>query len=159
MNKINLFFLIIIFFSSNFSIAQTDFKLTIERKSSTTTCSMGYLIANDKVICYTLELPWVDNLNNISCIPEGTYNGILRYDKTDGWRIQLENVPNRTGVQIHMGNYTREIKGCILVGTTAKVNDCSVENSADAYSKLKEAFYGSATPNSTPNRTITVTFK
>jgi hypothetical protein len=139
--------------------SQENFQLTIERKSSTQKCTMGYLIANGKVICYTLELPWKDNSNNISCIPPGSYNGILRYDKTDGWRIQLENVPNRTGVQIHMGNYTTEIEGCVLVGTTAKVDNCTVLNSATAYGKLKEAFYGTSTPNSTPNKKITVTFK
>lgn len=142
-----------------FAYAQDDFELTIERKFSSNSCTMGYLIADDEVICYTLELPWKDNLNNISCIPVGTYNGILRYDKTDGWRIQLDNVPNRTGVQIHIGNYTREIKGCVLVGTDAKVDDCSVQNSTIAYAKLKEAFYGTSTPNSTPNRNITLTFK
>lgn len=144
---------------SSASFAQENFALTVERKSATSKCTMGYLIANGKVICYTLELPWKDNSNNISCIPAGTYNGILRYDKTDGWRIQLENVPNRTGVQIHMGNYTTQIEGCILVGTTAKVDNCTVLNSATAYAKLKEAFYGTTTPNSTPNKTITVTFK
>ncbi|RXM52933.1 hypothetical protein BOQ64_00520 [Chryseobacterium sp. CH25] len=120
---------------------------------------MGYLIANGKSICYTLELPWKDNLNNISCIPIGTYKGILRYDKKDGWRIQLDNVPNRTGVQIHMGNYTTQIEGCVLVGTDAKVENCSVLNSSAAYVKLKEAFYGTNNPNSTPNKKITVTFK
>ncbi|MBS1635305.1 MAG: hypothetical protein JST26_05235 [Bacteroidetes bacterium] len=139
--------------------SQENFELTIERKSSTNNCTMGYLIANDEVICYTLELPWADNLNNISCIPTGTYNGILRYDKADGWRIQLENVPNRTGVQIHMGNYTSQIQGCVLVGTNANVNNCSVQNSSDANSKLKNAFYGTSTPNSTPNKNIIVTFK
>lgn len=120
---------------------------------------MGYLIADGEVLCYTLELPWADNLNNISCIPVGKYSGILRYDKTDGWRIQLENVPDRTGVQIHMGNYTKEIKGCVLVGTEARVDDCSVQNSSIAYSKLKKKFYGTIAPNSTPNKNITVTFK
>lgn len=120
---------------------------------------MGYLVADGKAICYTLELPWKDNSNNISCIPTGTYKGILRYDKKDGWRIQLDNVPNRTGVQIHMGNYTTQIEGCVLVGTEAKVDNCTVVNSAAAYAKLKEAFYGTATPNSTPNKNIVVTFK
>ncbi|WP_188746610.1 DUF5675 family protein [Parapedobacter defluvii] len=131
----------------------------MERKTSASACTMGYLIANGEVLCYTLELPWKDNLNNVSCIPPGTYSGILRYDKADGWRIQLENVPNRTGVQIHMGNYTREIKGCVLVGTGANVGNCSVQNSALAYSRLKKAFYGTDTPNRTPNKPITVTFK
>lgn len=120
---------------------------------------MGYLIANGEVICYTLELPWKDNSNFISCILPGSYNGILRYDKPDGWRIQLENVPNRTAVQIHIGNYTKDTEGCILVGTGAKTEDCSVQNSSLAYSKLKEAFYGTSTPNSTPNKTINVSFK
>lgn len=159
MKYIKLALVIVVIGLLGFTYAQDDFELTIERKFSSNNCTMGYLIADDEVICYTLELPWKDNLNNISCIPVGTYNGILRYDKTDGWRIQLENVPNRTGVQIHIGNYTREIKGCVLVGTDAKVDDCSVKNSTTAYAKLKEAFYGTSTPNSTPNKNITVTFK
>lgn len=139
--------------------SQENFKLTIERKLSSDDCTMGYLIADDVVICYTLELPWEDNLNNVSCIPVGTYDGILRYDKKDGWRIQLNDVPNRSGVQIHMGNYTKQIKGCVLVGTDARIDDCTVLNSSAAYSKLKKSFYGTSNPNSTPNKKITVTFK
>lgn len=158
MKAVKLMTLILLFFSS-IGYSQDNFVLTIERKLSSDKCTMGYLIANGEVLCYTLELPWADNLNNISCIPVGTYSGILRYDKTDGWRIQLENVPNRTGVQIHMGNYTSQIKGCVLVGTNAKVDNCSVQNSSAAYSKLKKAFYGTETPNSTPNKKIVITFK
>ncbi|POY35498.1 hypothetical protein C3K47_15680 [Solitalea longa] len=139
--------------------SQNKFELIVERKLSSSNCTMGYLIADGEVICYSLELPWKDNLNNISCIPVGTYNGILRYDKTDKWRIQLENVPNRTGVQVHMGNYTKQTEGCILVGADAKVDNCSVLNSSTAYSKLKDAFYGTDNPNSTPNKKITITFK
>lgn len=144
---------------STLSYSQENFELTIERKHSSENCTMGYLIADGLVICYTLELPWEDNLNNISCIPVGTYNGMLRYDKNDGWRIQLENVPNRTGVQIHMGNYTKETKGCILVGVGATIDNCTVQNSSAAYAKLKNAFYGTNSPNSTPNKKITITFK
>jgi len=157
--KIILLTTLIIVFLSTTCYSQENFELTIERKLSSDNCTMGYLIASGEVICYTLELPWKDNSNNISCIPSGSYNGILRYDKTDGWRIQLENVPNRTGVQIHMGNYTTQTEGCILVGTDAKVDNCSVLNSSTAFSKLKEAFYGINNPNSTPNKKITVTFK
>jgi hypothetical protein len=157
--KLTLITLTISLILSTTCYSQENFELTIERKLSSANCTMGYLIANEKVICYTLELPWKDNSNNISCIPEGTYNGILRYDKTDGWRIQLENVPNRSGVQIHMGNYTAQIEGCILVGTDAKIDNCSVLNSSTAYAKLKEAFYGTNNPNSTPNKKIIVTFK
>jgi len=157
--RIKIFITLVLALFYTVCYCQTDFQLTVERKLSNDQCTMGYLIVDGKVICYTLELPWKDNVNNISCIPVGSYNGILRYDKTDGWRIQLENVPNRTGVQIHMGNYTRQIEGCILVGTDAKVDNCTVLNSSAAYTKLKESFYGTSIPNSTPNKRITVTFK
>ncbi|MEC3875839.1 DUF5675 family protein [Chryseobacterium salviniae] len=139
--------------------AQNDYEITIERKMSSDKCTMGYLSINKKAVCYTLELPWENNAKNISCIPAGSYKGILRYDKSDGWRIQLENVPDRDGVQIHMGNYTKQIKGCVLVGMKADTNECSVQQSASAYAKLKEAFYGTSAPVSTPNKNITVTFK
>lgn len=146
-----------LFFISSHS--QNAFELTIQRQLSSKVCTMGYLVADGEVLCYTLELPWADNLNNISCVPAGRYAGILRYDKSDKWRIQLENVPNRTGVQIHIGNYTSEIKGCVLVGKEAQIEHCSVQNSFQAYLKIKKAFYGSDTPSSTPNKPIFVTFK
>lgn len=139
--------------------AQTDYEMTIERKILSDKCTMGYLSINKKAVCYTLELPWENNAKNISCIPAGSYSGILRYDKSDGWRIQLENVPDRDGVQIHMGNYTKQIKGCLLVGMKADIEECTVQQSYSAYAKLKEAFYGTANPVSTPNKNIIVTFK
>ncbi|MFV5701741.1 DUF5675 family protein [Flavobacterium sp. XS2P12] len=143
----------------NNSYCQEDFEITIEREYSTNQCTMGYMSISDEIFCYTLELPWKDNINNISCIPKGTYSGILRYDKTDGWRIQLENVPNRTGVQIHMGNYTSEITGCVLVGTNANVDNCTVTDSGTAYIRLKEKFYRNPNPISCPNLNILLTFK
>jgi hypothetical protein len=46
-----------------------------------------------------------------------------------------------------------------LVGTGATVDNCSVQNSFIAYSELRKAFYGTSNPNSSPNKTIVVTFK
>lgn len=152
-------FMYILLCTAGFSYSQEAFHLTIERKLQSENCTMGYLSVNGEVICYTLELPWLDNANDISCIPAGTYNGIIRYDKTDGWRIQLENVPERTGVQIHMGNYTSDITGCILVGSNAVTENCSLVNSSLAYKRLKQAFYGTNNPSSTPNKKIQITFK
>lgn len=139
--------------------AQDVFQITILRQQSTNQCTMGYMSVNGEIMGYTLELPWKNNQQNVSSIPAGTYNGILRYDKSDKWRIQLENVPNRTGVQIHIGNYTKEIKGCVLIGNTADVNNCSVYNSGAAYTRLKEMFYGTANPVSSPNLRIEITFQ
>ncbi len=139
--------------------APKSFDLTIERKVSNTSCTMGYLIVGNEVICYTLELPWADNQNNMSCIPAGTYNGIIRYDKTDGWKIELDNVPGRSKAQIHMGNYSTQVEGCMLVGASATLYNCDVVNSSTACSNLRKVLYGSEMPGSTPKKRISVTFK
>jgi len=74
--------------------------------------------------CYTLELPWNDNTPNISCIPVGRYTAAIDKNVTIGkeYVIRLQDVPNRTGILIHVGNYTNEIAGCILVGNRQITN-------------------------------------
>jgi hypothetical protein len=159
MKKTKLLTYLLILFLSATGFSQENFDILIERKLSSEQCNMGYLFINNLPICYSLELPWKDNESNISCIPKGKYNGILRYDKKDGWRIQLESVPNRTGVQIHIGNYTSQTQGCILVGKSVDTDNCSVQNSSNSYSKIKDIFYGTKKPINTPNKTITLTIK
>lgn len=74
--------------------------------------------------CYTLELPWKDNTPNISCIPAGKYEAFIDHNVTIGGMevIRLRDVPNRTGILIHVGNYTSDIAGCILVGNSQSTN-------------------------------------
>src|SRR5688500_14099815 len=105
-------------------------QVTVYRQSRADECITGYLYVDETPICYTLELPWRDNLNDLSCIPDGTYSANIRFDKKDQWRIQLLDVPDRGGVQIHIGNWPSEIQGCILVGTSVNINDCSLSGSA-----------------------------
>jgi hypothetical protein len=108
----------------------------------------------------TLEPPEQGNQENVSSIPAGTYSGHTRYDHLDGWRIQLDNVPKRSAIQIHIGNFPRQTKGCILVGTLGRFQgaqgNCTLQDSAKAYGILKKAFYGTETPASTPNITVTM---
>ena len=66
--------------------------------------------------CFTLELPWRDNARNISCIPPGTYWIRKFISPRFGMVFLFEDVPNRSAIEIHAGNYTRDIEGCILVG-------------------------------------------
>ena len=137
------------------------FDVVIDRKRPDTNSIGGELWVNGDFICYTLELPWRWNQKNVSCIPPGSYRGFIRYDKPDGWRIQLMGVSGRSGVQIHVGNYPRDILGCVLVGTTHGPN--FVGHSKDAYENLKAAFYGDlrgvSGPISCPDRDIRVEFK
>ena len=90
---------------------------------------------------HTIELPWKNNEPLVSCIPEGTYDMEFKHSpffKVNLWR--LLKVPNRQGILIHSGNYTRQIKGCILVGDshTDLDNDgiLDVANSKKTLSKL-----------------------
>ena len=138
-----------------------DFRITIYRQYPDSKCTSGYLAVNDEIVCYTLERPWKDNEQNISSIPAGTYKAILRYDHADHWRIELQDVPSRTNVQIHMGNEVDQSKGCILVGTKLGQDLCSIAGgtSAPAYKAIKTAFYGTDNPTSTPDKNITVTIK
>ena len=113
---------------------------------------------NVKIICYTLEKPWQDNQQNISSVPAGTYNAVVRYDHSDHWRIELLNVPGREHIQIHVGNTLDEISGCILVGNKLGADLCTIVGgtSVTAYNKLRTAFYGTENPTSTPDKNITV---
>ena len=74
--------------------------------------------------CFSLELPNLNNASNISCIPEGNYSYFARYSPGNKSTVlQLQNVKDRTYIQIHAGNYTRQILGCILVGDAIKYID------------------------------------
>jgi len=73
---------------------------------------------NNKTFSFaTLELPYKNNNKNISCIKSGKYPISKRYSQKYGWHWILHNVPNRELILIHVGNYPRDTKGCILIGT------------------------------------------
>lgn len=64
----------------------------------------------------TLELADKQNQRNISRIPSGTYKAVRHYSPKFGECIWIKNVPQRTGILIHPGNFYTQIQGCILVG-------------------------------------------
>ena len=102
-------------------------------------CTIGRLSYGD-FHCLTLELPWKDNRRNVSCVPAGVYNA-RQYDSPEhGPVILLDDVPERTWVEIHAGNFTRQILGCILVGDSLKYLDdddiLDVTNSKRTLAKL-----------------------
>ena len=80
-------------------------------------CTLGRLYVGG-FQCFALELPWLENQRGISCIPRGTYKAFKRQSPKNGAVIEFENVPQRSNIQIHSGNYTRQIEGCILVGSS-----------------------------------------
>lgn len=91
-------------------------ELKLIRSSITDEEILGTLYLEGQEVCKTLELPYKDNANNISCIPAGSYTLSPYPSKKFGEVYIVENVPGRTGILIHKGNTTDDIRGCILVG-------------------------------------------
>lgn len=78
----------------------------------------------------TLERPWVNNYKNISCIPIGTYQVVWSFSpRLLRYTYEIINVPNRSGIRIHPGNFFFSIDGCILLGDS--YGDLNHDSSAD----------------------------
>lgn len=103
-------------------------------------------------ICLSLEEPWKDNKKGISCIPEGKYRctrynspKLIKAGKADPEVILLHDVPNRSFVQIHIGNNLDDVEGCVMPGEKMLENftykgkkyDYFISSSAKAFKKLK----------------------
>jgi len=83
-------------------------------------CTIGRL-SYGSFQCWTLELPSLDNAQGISCIyAAGGYRGVKHFSPHNGDCIAINNVMDRTNIQIHSGNFTSDILGCILVGDSVK---------------------------------------
>jgi hypothetical protein len=79
-------------------------------------CTLGRLFLVG-FSCHTLELPWLGNEPNKSCIPEGAYDYRISHSPARGRDvIWIDGVDGRAAIQIHPGNYTSQIQGCCLVG-------------------------------------------
>jgi hypothetical protein len=89
---------------------------------------------------YTLEPAWKNNRNNISSIPAGEYEVLVRRSKRFGTHFHITRVKGRKYILIHAGNYRSDTSGCILIGTsTADIDGdgkMDVTNSRVAMRKL-----------------------
>jgi len=96
-------------------------KICVERIETDENQTLGKLYAykpNGELVfhCLTMELPWKQNRRRVSCIPEGTYPANLHTSPKFGPSIWVKNVPSRSEILIHKGNYHRDTLGCILPG-------------------------------------------
>lgn len=100
--------------------------------------------SGDEIEFDTLELPWLNNQRNISCIPQGRYDVVPRTSKRFGKHFHIKDVENRKWILIHSGNYYTDIRGCILIGTGLKdINSDGyrdVINSRNAMKELLEIY-------------------
>lgn len=122
--------------------------LTVElvRVKHTDKSTLGMLFIGGSFIAYTLENPWLDNKRRVSCIPIGTYEVgfrttggkhnqyAARYGKKHYGMLEVKDVPNRTFILFHVGNWAKDTHGCILLGTRAGVN--MIGSSRKAYAQV-----------------------
>jgi hypothetical protein len=98
--------------------------LLIIRDEFTDKSTIGNLYLNGEWLCDTLELPYLDNQRSISCIPEGEYKVRLRTAKESATRdylhLLVQDVEGRSYILVHIGNFPRDTRGCILVGIGRK---------------------------------------
>ncbi len=96
----------------------------------------GTLTINGVFICFTIELPWLHNKPQVSCIPEGEYKIVPRFSKKHGKHLLIKDVPGRALILFHPANNAqKELKGCIAPVT---VNTGPGDGSASrlAFNKL-----------------------
>lgn len=106
------------------SVFTEDMKLTIARQPTTDQGTFGIMTHAGKFLCYTGELPWRDNKQQVSCIPAGRY-------KVEPWNSRrfpntyhIKDVQGRSAILTHQGNlcgdkskgWLSHVLGCICVG-------------------------------------------
>lgn len=121
--------------------------LTLTRISDTGQATFGILTDEEhKQLCVTAERPWLGNQHDVSCVPAGVYLVHRRYSpKHKGDVFELDDVPHRSNIEIHVGNVPRlDSQGCILVGNGfALVNgENGIKESRQAFARFMDALRG-----------------
>lgn len=108
--------------------------------------TIGKMVMPSGKIFDTIELPWKENKNKISCIPEGTYtlkkrvsgivNRTTKGKHAEGWEVT--KVDGRTFIMIHIGNTVDNFEGCIGIGHGLGVinNQWAILNSSKAFDEF-----------------------
>lgn len=87
----------------------------------------------------TLELPWLNNQKNVSCVLAGTCICKRQFSSKNGDIKQafvLQDTEPRTEIQIHIANYPKDILGCIGLGVYFYKNGRGVGSSKNAIKKF-----------------------
>jgi hypothetical protein len=115
-------------------------QVILKREIISNRAVLGKLYLNNQEICKTLENPWLNNLPNVSCIPEGEYAVSLFSGKKYKNVYQLLDVPKRSYILIHVGNREQNTQGCILVGQSYGFlkQELAVLNSKKTLAKIKQ---------------------
>lgn len=100
------------------------------------------------LICKTLELPWLNNLGNKSCVPERTYlvlkmrpsfgrdYGYFRFSYVEGRTMNQE--ADMSSILMHPITFVKDLLGCVGVGSRhADLDGDSLPEMVESKVKLK----------------------
>lgn len=106
--------------------------------------TFGNLIINGKIFCMTLEPPDKQNQSNKSSIPEGQYICERIDSPRYGNTFEIKDVPGRTSILFHPGNFVFDTIGCVLLGEKiAKLREeRAIANSGNTFNKFLEFLEG-----------------
>jgi hypothetical protein len=105
-------------------------KAFLFRYNSTDEGTPGFLVCGS-FKCFTMELPWRNNVRQKSCIPKGIFFCTWKNSAKFGLVPWLHSVPGRDGILIHNGTWAGDVNlkyktnshGCILLAKKlGKVN-------------------------------------
>ena len=118
-------------------------ELQLIRYKTSKNGTQGLLLINNRYLCHTLELPWLNNKVRVSCILAGRYKLIQRTTSSKGDKqkkptmadkqknlykgtplgeimsngmIEISGIPGRSMILIHKGNKITDIQGCVIIG-------------------------------------------
>jgi len=120
--------------------------LLLIRDTFTDKSVIGKLYCNAEFIAHTLELAWRDNEKSVSCVPSGEYKCRVRLARESATRdyvhLLVEDVPNRSYILFHRGNYPSDSRGCILTGTHRAQSPDKILESKVAHAYLMDYILG-----------------
>jgi hypothetical protein len=117
-------------------------QVTIARLWKSDLAITGVVSVDGEQKYFELELPELfegqPNVPDRCCIPAGTYNLTRYLSPKRGYFVPLVNdVPERSMIELHIGNYPQDTDGCILIGEK-RINDAEIGESEIAF----ESFMG-----------------
>lgn len=100
-----------------------DFDALLKRQKSTNTQTLGeFTFYQDRIkiifYCKTIELEVDCNKIRDDAIPPGYYDVEKRWSEKYKWHFHIKDVPGRSYILIHNANFSRQLLGCIAVGSS-----------------------------------------
>ena len=100
--------------------------------------TLGILKIQKQIAMFTLEPQDLLNKTSVSSIPAQQYICKRYLSPTYGETFKVTNVPDRSDILFHWGNWANDTEGCILVGTSIMTENRGVSNSKKAFQRFME---------------------